>query len=198
MSGARKAKRRPDAVPGHALVVGGTGMLAGAVSRLAGQGWRVSVLARRASQAPPSASVRGWDCDYHDEAAFRSAVTAAVARDGPIALAIAWFHTLKIPAPRRLAEAVGAPEAPGRYLQVLGSAVADPTRPDRLATAAAVGQDLPNCRLRQVVLGFRIEGGSSRWLSNDEISTGVLDAIARDAPLSVIGVTAPWSARPGG
>lgn len=184
--------------PGHALVVGGTGMLAGAVSSLAGQGWRVSVLARTASQAPASEWVHGWDCDYHDEAAFRSAVTAAVGRNGPIALAIAWFHTLKIPAPRRLAEAVGAPEAPGRYVQVLGSAVADPARPDRLATAATVAQGLPHCRLRQVVLGFRIEGGESRWLSNEEISTGVLEAIAQDAPLSVIGVTSPWSARPGG
>jgi len=34
---------------GHALVVGGTGMLAGAVRGLVQRGWRVSVLARRAS-----------------------------------------------------------------------------------------------------------------------------------------------------
>lgn len=184
---------------GHALVVGGTGMLAGVVRDLAGQGWRVTVLARRASDAfAGEAHIAGYDCDYHDEAAFSAALAQAIRAHGPITLAIAWFHTLKICAPRRLAEAVGAADAPGRYVQVLGSAVADPARPDRLATAAGVAEGLAGCALRQVVLGFQIEDGRSRWLTNTEISQGVLAAIAADAPLRVIGVTEPWSARPAG
>ena len=173
-------------MPGHVLVVGGTGMLSGLVEALAGDGGRLSLLSRRASQHPG-----GFDCDYHDEAGFRAALEAAVLRHGPIDLAVAWFHTLKIAAPRMLAQQVR-----GRMFQVLGSATADPAHPHRLGSAAAVADGLVDCRLRQVVLGVRVVGDRSRWLTNDEISAGVLEAVRSDRPLSVIGQVEPWSARP--
>ena len=173
-------------MPGHVLVVGGTGMLSGLVEALAGDGGRLSLLSRRASQHPG-----GFDCDYHDEAGFRAALEAAVLRHGPIDLAVAWFHTLKIAAPRVLAQQVR-----GRMFQVLGSATADPGHPHRLASAAAVAEGLVDCRLRQVVLGFQVIGDGSRWLTNDEISAGVLEAVRSDRLLSVIGQVEPWSARP--
>ena len=116
---------------------------------------------------------------------------AALDAAGPVDLAVAWFHTLKIPAPRRLAERID-----GRLFQVLGSATGDPAHPDRLSTAATVAVGLPKCRLRQVVLGFRVEGGRSRWLSNAEISGGVLEAIRADLAFSIVGKVQPWSARP--
>lgn len=168
-------------------------MLAGLVRALAEDGRPVSLISRAASRFPGAA---GFDADYHDEAAFTAALDAAVAAHGPIDLAVAWFHTLKIAAPRRLAERVGRPGVPGRLFQVLGSATADPARPDRLRTAADVAAGLPDCRLRQVVLGFRLEGGRSRWHNDAEISQGVLAAVRADAPLSVVGQVEPWSARP--
>lgn len=161
-------------------------MLSGLVEALAGDGGRLSLLSRRASQHPG-----GIDCDYHDNEAFGRALAAAVERNGPIDLAVAWFHTLKIAAPRLLAEQVR-----GRMFQVLGSGVADPAHPQRLATAAAVADGLDQCRLRQVVLGFQVIDGRSRWLTNDEISGGVLEAIRGDRTLSTIGQVTPWSARP--
>lgn len=176
--------------PGHVLVVGGTGMLNGLVEAFAGDGGRLSLLSRRASNSPVG---DGFDCDYHDEAGFAAALAAAVARSGPPDLAVAWFHTLKITAPRLLAQAVR-----GRMIQVLGSAMADPDHPDRLIRAAAVADGLPDCALRQVVLGFRVEAGRSRWHTGAEISAGVLEAIAADRLLNVIGQVAPWSDRPGG
>lgn len=171
---------------GHVLVVGGTGMLSGLVEALAGDGGRLSLLSRRAS------ALGGFDCDYRDETSFAAALAAAAARNGPPDLAVAWFHTLKIAAPRLLAQAVR-----GRLFQVLGSAVGDPAHPDRLARAASIADGLPDCALRQVVLGFRLEGGRSRWHTGGEVSAGVLDAIAADRPLSLVGVLEPWSARPG-
>ena len=178
----------------HILVVGGTGMLAGLVEALAGDGGRLSLVSRRASAA--GLPGRAFDADYHDEAAFTAALDAAVAGQGPIDLAVAWFHTLRIAAPRRLAERVGTPAAPGRLVQVLGSATADPARPDRLRTAAAVAEGLPHCRLAQVVLGFRLEAQGARWLTEAEISAGVLRAVREDLPFSVVGQVEPWSARP--
>jgi len=170
----------------HILVVGGTGMLSGLVEALAGDGGRLSLLSRHASRFVRE-GVAGYDVDYHDEAAFTAALDAA----GPVDLAVAWFHTLKIGAPRRLAE-----RTQGRLFQVLGSATGDPSRPDRLLSAAAVADGLPNCALRQVVLGFRVDSGRSRWLTDAEISGGVLDAVRSDAAFSVVGEVEPWSARP--
>ncbi len=169
----------------HILVVGGTGMLSGLCKALAGDGERLSLLSRQAS------AHGGFDCDYYDEASFAAALDAAIARSGPITLAIAWFHSLKIAAPRMLAAQVR-----GRMFQVMGHAMGDPERPDRLATAAKVAEGLPDCALRQVVLGFKIEPGRSRWLTNEEISAGVLSAVQADLTYSVIGQTEPWSARP--
>jgi hypothetical protein len=79
---------------------------------------------------------------------------------------------------------------------VLGSATGDPSHPDRLLTAAAVTDGLPDCGLRQVILGFRVEGGRSRWLTDAEISEGVLQAVRTDADLAIVGQVEPWPARP--
>ena len=180
----------------HALIVGGTGMLAGMVDRLVGAQWQVSMISRRASAfARGRSGVTGHDCDYHQTEAFIGAIDNARSACGPITLAVGWFHTLKIDAPRRLAEAIGAPAVPGRFFLVLGSGVADPAAPHRLEVAAAVAVGLPTCRLRTVVLGFEISGRGSRWLANDEISNGVWDAIASDRSLTV-GTTEPWTMRP--
>ena len=84
----------------------------------------------------------------------------------------------------------------GRLFQVLGSAAADPSHPWRLETARKVVDGLSRCALRQVILGFEVEPAGSRWLTNAEISNGVLEAVRTDAPLTIIGQTKPWSARP--
>lgn len=172
----------------HTLVVGGTGMLSGLCEALAGDGGRLSHLSRHASRA---SGADGFDCDYHDPASFSAALDAADARSGPISLAVAWFHTLKIVAPRLLVQRVE-----GRLFQVLGSAVGDPSHPDRLETARQVAEGVPGCELRQVVLGFKVEAAGSRWLTNEEISDGVLEAVRTDRPLPIIGQTEPWSAKP--
>ena len=48
----------------------------------------------------------------------------------------------------------------------------------------------------QVVLGFKKEAGSSRWLTNDEISDGVLEAIKLREMCHIIGTVTPWDQRP--
>ncbi|HEY9236106.1 MULTISPECIES: Rossmann-fold NAD(P)-binding domain-containing protein [Phenylobacterium] len=175
-------------MPRHVLIVGGSGMLSEVARALARDGGRLSHLSRRASAAWGE---DGYDCDYHDEVRFAAALDLAIGRWGRPDLAIAWFRTLKIAAPRLLAQAVD-----GRMFQVLGSGVADPQQPDRLKTAAAVAEGLEGCRLRQVVLGFRVEDGGARWLRHEEIALGVLGAISADRTFSVIGEVDRWRARP--
>lgn len=172
----------------HILVVGGTGMLTELCEALARDGGRLSHISRHASRLAGEA---GFDADYHDAEAFSEALDKAIDLSGPIDLAVAWFHTLRIEAPRRLAERVR-----GRLFQVLGSAMVDPAHPARLDAALKVGEGLLGCAIRQVVLGFEVEGGVSRWLTNSEISQGVLRAIRTDQVRTVVGRTEPWSARP--
>lgn len=180
---------------GHALVVGGTGMLAGAVRGLVSRGWRVSVLARRASAfALREPGVTGLDCNYNDTDALVATLNRARDGEGAIDLAIGWFKTLG-PAPM-LATRTGGLGAPGRFFHVLGSGMDDPDHPERLPRAARAADGAAWCRYRQVILGFVLDGLGARWLTNDEISAGVLRAIDEDAEVARIGATRPWSARP--
>jgi hypothetical protein len=45
-------------------------------------------------------------------------------------------------------------------------------------------------------LGFKIEDNSSRWLTNDEISSGVIEAITNDEEEKIVGIVSPWDKRP--
>ena len=80
-------------------------------------------------------------------------------------------------------------------MQVLGSAHADPAHPERVAEMAEAAEGLP-IDYQAVVLGFVIEGGKSRWLTNAEISAGVLAALESGAPFRIVGTVEPWSAKP--
>ena len=152
--------------PGHALVVGGTGMLARATRELRERGHVVTSIARRAVQL--GRGVTPVALDYRDAATLREALAHATEWRGPLELAVCWVHTDGPEVPALVAEAL----APGaRLVQVFG------TRHWPLA-------DVPlHVAYRQVLLGS--VGG--RWLTHEEISAGVLEAIDADRPLRVVG-----------
>ncbi len=80
----------------------------------------------------------------------------------------------------------------GRIVHVLGSASRDP---------ATLGSEAPRrqhrVRYQRVLLGFVVEQGRSRWLTDAEICAGALAAV--DDPAAdpyVVGQVEPWSAHP--
>jgi molybdopterin-guanine dinucleotide biosynthesis protein A len=151
--------------PGHALVVGGTGMLAGVTAELAARGHPVTVVARRESTLP----VSHLTLDHRDGDALRRGLAEAAAERGPFELAVVWAHTDAPDVPGLVAAAT----APGgRVVQVFGTRVW-PLAPVPVHVA-----------YRQVLLGSA-EGG--RWLTHDEISRGTLEAIDADRPVHVVG-----------
>ncbi len=175
----------------HALVVGGTGMLQGVTLHLTETFERVTVIARserrlRALEDVAPGVIHGCALDYTDTDALRNAVDAL----RPLDLAVCWIHSVAPDAPYVIAEA-GAPDV---YVHVLGSAVADPSRPDdgRRDRFEANGDMI----YREVILGFVREGGRSRWLTNPEICDGVIAAVEGNLHRSVVGQVEPWSARP--
>jgi molybdopterin-guanine dinucleotide biosynthesis protein A len=152
--------------PGHAVVVGGTGMLAGATKALGERGHRVTCIARRRGDLGPGVTIE--PTDYRDGARFRETLARAAESRGPIELAVCWIHTDAPDAPRTVVESL----APGaRLVQVFG------TRVWPLA-------DVPiHVAYRQVLLG----SVSGRWLTYDEISAAVVEAIDTDRPVRIVG-----------
>lgn len=183
---------------GHDLVVGGTGMLAGLCASLAAAGRTVSVIGRnsvRLDALAATAGVRPLAVDYRDGDALLPALAAAAEACGPIERAICWIHHGTAPdAAAQIARQTGR-----LFCHILGSAAGDPARPQLVAFwRNSVLQARPGLSYRTVILGF-VPGGAgraSRWLSHDEISTGVLAALQAGAPVAVVGSVEPWSARP--
>ncbi|EYB66832.1 hypothetical protein DEIPH_ctg066orf0014 [Deinococcus phoenicis] len=98
---------------------------------------------------------------------------------------VVWIHGTALEAPSQ--------QVRGPCWHVLESAATNPARPgsQRRERFAALGNDD-----REVILGFVVEGNGSRWLTDEEISAGVLHALHHDLKRHVIGGVEPWSARP--
>jgi molybdopterin-guanine dinucleotide biosynthesis protein A len=154
------------AQPGHALVVGGTGMLAGVTRRLAAGGQRVTCVSRHPTRL--GEGVTPVAQDYRGTEGLSAALARATEERGPIELAVCWIHADAPKAPRIVADAL----APGaRLVQVFGTRV------------WPLEQVPLHLAYRQVLLGA-VDG---RLLTHEEISSGVLDAVDADRPLSVVG-----------
>jgi hypothetical protein len=154
----------------RALVLGGTGMLAGVAAALLDDGWHVVLPSRR---KPPGLTTNGhaasWvKADWTEPTEL--VATASEALDGPVDLLVAWVHReVRVSVIRAVAPllADGAP-----IVEVHGSASANPLGgcPDPV---------LPDHPTQQVVLGYVRHAGRTRWLTHDEVSAGVLDAVHR-------------------
>ncbi|MBD3403166.1 short-chain dehydrogenase [candidate division GN15 bacterium] len=186
----------------HCLVVGGTGMLRGVCVVLAEAGHRVSVVARnkerlvglvRDTQRSPGV-VNPIPVDYLNNNALHEKLSEAIAVLGPISLSVLWIHGEAGDAPGVVARLLNEQKENCQVYHVLGSTAADPTK--------QVGDSRPfehlaNCSYHRITLGFRTGKDGSRWLTNDEIAQGVLDAIANERHEAVVGEIEPWENRPG-
>jgi hypothetical protein len=167
----------------HALVVGGSGMLARFCRALASDGWKVTVVGRdRAKLARATAGdprLHPLSVDYEDLPAFAEALGEATAARGPMSLVVCWIRSW---APESLRFAGAAVAKGGRVVHVLGS--------NRSATSAAVIAELKarqDLAYQQVQLGSVREGNVQRWLSDAEISAGVYAALQAGQPYYLVG-----------
>jgi NAD(P)-dependent dehydrogenase (short-subunit alcohol dehydrogenase family) len=172
---------------GHALFVGGSGMLAGLCRSLAAHGWHLTVVGRdRAKLAGATAAdvrLHPLSVDYQDVAAFSAALAAAAAARGPFMLAVCWIRSW---ASQSLLAAADAVASGGRLFHVLGSQASE-------ASAGVIAELGARRELhyRRVQLGAVGEATPQRWLTNAEISDGVYAAIAADRPYCSVGTVAP-------
>ena len=180
----------------HVLVIGGSGMLAGLCEHLAREGDRVSVVGRDSVKLQHVADrvpghIVPLSLDYRKERAFCDALSVRAEAYGRPRRTVCWAHEDAPDVPLKAAGLVD-----GVFWHVLSSAHADPARPDRLAAWRSRFDALPAIDYRQVILGFVTDGRGSRWLTNEEISEGVWQAICNGQALSIAGTVSPWSMRP--
>ncbi|MBI2845084.1 MAG: short-chain dehydrogenase [Chloroflexi bacterium] len=186
----------------HALVVGGTGMLWEVSLALAQSGSLVSVIARHRERlrelsqesAKQMGEINPISLDYHHTPQLVTALKDAAQHFGPIELAVIWIHSTAPDAPLTVARLCGTPENPCQYFDILGSTSINPSRAE--LSQRSQFADLSNIRYHEIILGFVQEAGGARWLTNQEISQGVLQAIEEKRPRFVVGTVEPWSDRP--
>ena len=166
-----------------ALVLGGTGMLAGCASALLADGWKVVLpsrrprfgLAARAAVVPsghrPTAAgprPREIAADWARPAELADRVRATL--DGPADLLVAWVHSTYRESVLRAVAPLLAPHAP--VVEVHDSGAAH--RVHGLPEPVIDGHPT-----QQVVLGHVKHGAGTRWLSHKETAEGVLAAVHR-------------------
>ncbi|MDN4607870.1 short-chain dehydrogenase [Sporosarcina highlanderae] len=173
----------------HALVIGGTGMLAGVSKFLAREGFLVSVIGRtemkfeRLIAGSPPDTIFPIQVDYDSHALF-SEVEKAIAERDPFKIVVSWTPNYR--ALEQICE-MNAQATSFRLIHVKGS------------RRYFEDEEIPipvNCEYEKVFLGFVKEGGTSRWLTNDEIAGGVIEQIVNKKAERIIGQLHPYSERP--
>ena len=158
-----------------ALVVGGTGMLAKATLHLADQASQLILVSRDSHATAKRLGLSGANCvcaDWTAAPAFLAATKPAINRFPPD-LIVLWMHQSGRGARQGLLEMVRGSNC--RIVDIHGSGGGNVQ--DRVAQRRLEAMQV-GCRYTAVVLGAVQErDGSSRWLTHDEISLGVIQAI---------------------
>lgn len=177
-------------------------MLAAVCLELARRGHAVSVVARRRDRLEELARrsaglqgrIHGVPADYRRSTALRAVLSEAQLNRRPFETALCWIHAVAPEAPYVVAECIQRETETRRYFYIRGTVHANP-RAGSSERRARVTR-LPGVLYREIALGFVLEGATSRWLTNAEISAGVLEAVDEDAEYSVVGTIEPWDRRP--
>ncbi|WP_306798634.1 short-chain dehydrogenase [Oceanobacillus saliphilus] len=180
----------------HALVIGGTGMLAKVTLDLVNRGYNVSVIGRNQTRmdqlmnmAEDSSKITPLFVDYRNENELKEAVRKTIRQNGRIDLAIAWIHSVAENALNIISAEISKTTVKWDLFHIVGSS----SDLDQIKRKADVPK---SCVYHQIQLGFMIDGTKSRWLTHDEIGAGVIKAMEKRQPVHIVGTVDPWELRP--
>ncbi|WP_322924076.1 SDR family NAD(P)-dependent oxidoreductase [Paenibacillus campi] len=181
----------------HALVIGGSGMLAQVSLWLANYGYTVSVIGRDHSKlerlATAHQQIVPLAVDYNDEHHCRAAVRQSLDSHGAYDIVVAWIH--------------GGIETAERVVEMLQSELnrvhAVQWTLFHVISSRTDGQEcrqrmnaIADCEYYQIQLGFVIDTQRSRWLTNEEIAGGVIECMRKRDTYYLVGTLTPWESRP--
>ncbi|ASN03983.1 Rossmann-fold NAD(P)-binding domain-containing protein [Virgibacillus necropolis] len=180
----------------YALVIGGTGMLAQVCHTLVDDYYYVSVIGRSTIRhqrlnysSPDSDKIHAIEVDYHDDGHLRYELHKAFQSFGIPDLVVSWIHGSAPHALNSLIDEITGihQTKTWKLFHVQGS------------SRYFIKENTPvpeNCQYRRVFLGFILNSTNSRWLTHNEIATGVIHAIRTDQIETVVGTLEPWDKRP--
>lgn len=179
------------------LLLGTTGMLSAAAAHAVVRSKKAVLVSRHASKFSFNNDVLDHkitpiDVSYEDESAFLDALLY----HAPFDLALTWMH----PQAEILRAALdGMIAKGGRLIEVMGSRSillgkdGEASIAERRAQALALQTDITYA---QLILGFVIEGATSRWLTHEEISAAAIAQMEKPLPRRIAGTLEPWERRP--
>lgn len=180
----------------QAFIVGGTGMLKDVSKWLIENYTYTTVLARNKERLNLLTSVNIQTnlqllaLDYKNTKRLREAISHTIKQNGPIDVLVTWIHSDAPQAIPGILEEIGInQEQTFHYYHIKGSS-------HHLNSIISPISVPSHCDYHEIQLGFVIEGETSRWLTHDEISKGVISAIKDQRRETVIGQLEPWEARP--
>ncbi|MEI4827878.1 short-chain dehydrogenase [Bacillus sp. FJAT-53711] len=178
----------------HVLVVGGTGMLQEVSKWFVEQGFHTSVIGRNVKRleeikniCKASERVTCLAVDYHDSDELRAKIKNSIKNNGPITLVVAWIHSTAVDALQMISEEVDAVSKEWELFHILGSSAYKSNKKVRCSSL---------CSYYRIILGFVVEEKYSRWLTHDEIVSGVIAGIQNKQQEWIVGTLEPWDARP--
>lgn len=176
----------------HALVIGGTGMLTDVSLWLADSGYQVSVIGRTKEKhldlfkkASNPQNINHLVVDYTNYALLEKQVRKAIEHLGPVSLVVSWTPIRK--SLKTVNEIVSKQKDQWTLYQIQGSR--------RYFEKESLLVPV-NCEHRSIYLGFIIEDNHSRWLTNQEISEGIIMNMKEDRIESIVGTLHPYAKRP--
>lgn len=184
----------------HILIVGGTGMLVGAVNSLIEKNCKISITGRNKAKLdsfiknnPESAqNINLINSDYTDTQNFLSAIQKSEDKFGIVDTAILWVHSDGTNTLIKLIEYLVSRNRNVVIYHIKGSAS---YKPDAIKIPG-IENLKDEIDYREVYLGFMNENGNSRWLTDKEVSDGVIYAFENNLKNHTIGITEPWELHP--
>jgi len=185
----------------HILITGGTGMLSGAVNKLLTEYEAVSVIARHESGFKKILSKTRHPerlnpilLDYSDTDLLSEKIISSIQNCGHIETAVNWIHSHAESAHEVIGKILDSQNISSDYFHILGSVYYNPE--NLSSDIEEVFSSYENISYKKIILGFKTDEAKSRWLTDEEISDGVYQAVRSAENVSNIGLTEPWERRP--
>lgn len=167
-------------------------MLQAAVLDWNQEGHKVTVVARTAEKlrhlskcAAHPERLRTIQADYHQLESFQKKLEDLPPPD----TIVSWIHRSGNSAIQALCDTYGNVSKRLGLFHIKGSSASDPLQ-------NYVPQYSDAINYYEVILGFQLTGCTSRWLTNEEIAKGVVEAVKQRHARYIVGTIKPWNARP--
>lgn len=172
------------------LIIGGTGMLQAATDHFISDNYGVSVVGRDMKKLkyftdkhPDNKSIEILNLDYSDTAKFIKAIELNIEEKGNFDIVISWIHSHAQHTLTKLMKLISEQSNQAIFYHIKGSA-----NYTNKKNQSVIPENLTKqLDYREIYLGYKMEGNNKRWLTDTEISSGVIKAVESGEKRYIVG-----------